>query len=385
MLPPSPAVASRDKRTQAKATAWLRGAALACGVLAAMVWSGALAAGPIEDALSLVDKERYAEARELLEPLLEREPDTPGVRLLLGVLHAREGNFVEAVAVFESLRNDHPSMFEAHNNLAVLYAKLGRLDDARKALVAAVDLNPDAVVYANLGDVYMKLAERAYERAHALRVVDDPAPAESGQATAMPEPEATPVEPVAVQTTKEDVQASPTEPRQPEIPEEPEAVPAQPPSEDCIHVGWFKDRASADEAAAWMRSRGAEEIEVGEEEQQVIKNYQVYLPPASSREAATAIARELHDKGVSDIWIIAKGPQANRVSLGVFRSKQNMTRRVAELESLGYSVMTTENMKTVTEYAVEASAGSDRSAFGDAWKAKFSEFAIRYVDCADPT
>ena len=55
-------------------------------------------------------------------------------------------------------------MFEAHNNLAVLYARVGRLDDAREALVAALELRPDAVVYANLGDVYMKLAERAYQR-----------------------------------------------------------------------------------------------------------------------------------------------------------------------------------------------------------------------------
>ena len=385
MLPLSPAVVSRDKRTHAKATAWLRGAVLACGVLAAIVWSGALAAGPIEDALSLVAQERYAEARELLEPLLEREPDTPGVRLLLGVLHAREGNFVEAIAVFESLRNDHPSMFEAHNNLAVLYAKLGRLDDARKALVAAMDLNPDAVVYANLGDVYMKLAERAYERAHALRVIDDPAPAKSEEPVALSEPEATPVEPVAVETTKEDVQAPAGEAQEPESPVEPEVVSVQPPSEDCIHVGWFKDRALADEAAAWMRSRGAEEVEVRDEEQQVIKNYQVYLPPASSREAATAVARELGDKGVGDIWIIANGPQANGISLGVFRSKQNMTRRVAELETLGYSVTTTANMKSVTEYAVEARAGSDRSAFDDAWKAKYTEFAIRYADCANPT
>ena len=62
-----------------------------------------------------------------------------------------------------------------------------------------------------------------------------------------------------------------------------------------------------------------------------------------------------------------------------------MSRRVAELETLGYSVMTTANMKTVTEYAVEARAGSDRSAFNDAWKAKFPEFAIRYADCANPT
>ena len=231
----------------------------------------------------------------------------------------------------------------------------------------------------------MKLAERAYERAHALRVIDDPAPAKSEQAVALSEPEATPVEPVAVETTKEDVQALATEPQQPEILEEPESVPAQALSEGCIHVGWFKDRASADEAAAWMRSRGAEEVEVREEEQQVIKNYQVYLPPASSREAATAVARELGDKGVSDIWIIAKGPQANGVSLGVFRNKQNMTRRVAELETLGFSVTTTANMKSVTEYAVEARSGSDRSAFDDAWKAKFPDFAIRYAGCANPT
>ena len=139
----------------------------------------------------------------MLEPLLEREPDTPGVRLLLGVLHAREGNFVEAIAVFESLRNRSPPRCSRRTITSPCsYAKLGRLDDARKALVAAVDLNPDAVVYANLGDVYMKLAERAYERAHALRVIDDPAPAKSEEPVALSEPEATPVEPVAVETMK---------------------------------------------------------------------------------------------------------------------------------------------------------------------------------------
>ena len=93
-------------------------------MLAAAVWPGVLAAGPIEDALSLVAQGRHAEARALLEPLLEREPDAPDVRLLLGVLHAREGNYAEAITVFERLRDDQPTMFEVHNNLAVLYAKL---------------------------------------------------------------------------------------------------------------------------------------------------------------------------------------------------------------------------------------------------------------------
>ena len=365
------------------AMAWLRRAAIACGVAAAMAWPGALAAGPIEDALSLVAQERYAEARELLEPLLEREPDVPGVRLLLGVLHAREGNYVEAIAVFESLRDDHPAMFEAHNNLAVLYAKLGRLDDARKALMAALELKPDPVVYANLGDVYMKLAEGAYERAHALRLVDDSAPEEGDEAAAMSEPDATPVEPAAVETTKEEAQAPAGEVQELESPEVPEVVSAELHSEDCIRAGWFTDRVSADEAVAWMRARGAEAVEVRQEEQQVIKNYQVYLPPTSSREAATAIAGELRDKGVGDIWIIAKGPQTNGISLGVFRNKSYMTRRVAELETFGYSALTAANMRTVTEYAVEARAGSDRSAFEDAWNAKFQGYAIRHIHCAD--
>ena len=165
-------------RPKVRGVAWLRRAALACGLLAAVLWwSDALASDPIADAaedpiadaLSLVAQDRYADAREILEPMLQQAPDSPDVRLLHGVLLARQGNLAEAVAIFEGLRNDHPAMFEAHNNLAVLYARVGRLDDAREALVAALDLRSDAVVYANLGDVYMKLAEHAYQRAHALR------------------------------------------------------------------------------------------------------------------------------------------------------------------------------------------------------------------------
>ena len=320
----------------------------------------------------------------MLEQLLEREPDRPGVRLLHGVLHAREGNFVEAIAVFEGLRDDHPTMFEAHNNLAVLYAKLGRLEDARQVLVAALELKPEAVVYANLGDVYMKLAEHAYERAHALRVVDSPAPVESAPAAATPEQEATPVEPSVVQATKEEAQAPDTHSQEPESPAEPEAVSAQIPGEDCVHAGWFRERASVDEAAAWMQARGAEAVKVRQEDQQVIRNYyQVYLPPASNREAAKAMAGELRDKGVEDIFVISSGPQTNGISLGVFRSKNNTSRRVAELEKLGYSVLTTANTTTVTGYVVEARAGGNPSAFNGDWKTTFPEQAIRHVDCAD--
>ena len=425
---------------------WFRRAAIACGVLGPMVCAGALADDPVDDALSLVAQERNAEAREAIEQMLERNPEAPGVRLLQGVLYAREGNLVEAVAVFESLRDDHPTMFEAHNNLAVLYAKLGRLDDARKALIATLELRSDAVIYANLGDVYMKLAERAYERAHELRIEQDVVAVGSVEADAASQPETAPVEPPVAEPVEEEedievLAAVPAEPEiveepaspeapavaeepespegpevvedtgspeapmvaeEPEVPEAPEVVeepevPAEPgpeepeetvaqaPGESCIKAGWFENSEAAYDAAAWMRSRGATEIQVRSEEHQIIKNYQVYLPPTGSREAARALARELRDKGVEDLWIIDRGTQINGVSLGVYRNKRYMTRRVAELEALGYTVVTTANMRTATGYAVYAQAGGERVAFDEDWKKAFPEHEIRGIDCADRT
>ena len=375
------------------ATAWLGRTAIACGVLAAMACADALAGNPIADALSLVAQERYVEAHEALEPLVEREPNAPGVRLIRGILNAREGNFVEAIAIFESLRDDHPAMFEAHNNLAVLYAKLGRLDDARETLIAALELRPDAVVYANLGDVYLQLAEQAYMRAHELRVEGSPAAEGSEQAAASPEPTAAeepsavpmtqPEEPAAAPTTQAESKVETAEAETPEVPEEPEAPPTETVVAQCVRAEWFKDSDTAYEAAAWMRARGAMEIKVRQEEREAVKNHHVYIPPLASRAEAAQKADELRSRGVSDIWIIGKGERTNGISLGVFRNERYMRRRVAEIRALGYPVVSAPNMKTVSVHVIEAGVEGGRSAFDDAWKTAFPEQAIRTIDCAE--
>ncbi len=362
--------------------AWLRRTAIACSVLAAMACADAHAGNPIADALSLVAQERFAEAHEALEPLVEREPNAPGVRLLQGILNAREGNFVEAIAIFESLRDDHPAMFEAHNNLAVLYAKLGRLNDARETLIAALELRPDAVVYANLGDVYLQLAEKAYMRAHELRVEGSPAAEGSEQAAASPEPTAAAEEPAAVPATQAETRVETAEAETPEVPEEPEAPPTETVVAQCIRAEWFKDSDTAYEAAAWMRARGATAIKVRHEEREAVKNHHVYIPPLASRAEAAQKADELRSRGVSDIWIIGKGERANGISLGVFRNERYMRRRVAEIRALGYPVVSAPNMKAVSVHVVEAGVEGDRSAFGEAWKTAFPEQAIRTIDCA---
>ena len=84
------------------------------------------------------------------------------------MLRAREGRVDDAIEIFETLRREKPDMSEPYNNLAVLYAVDGRLDDARKILLESLERGPDAVTYANLGKVYAKLASDANERAREL-------------------------------------------------------------------------------------------------------------------------------------------------------------------------------------------------------------------------
>ena len=119
-------------------------------------------------ALSLATEERHSEAREILDPLLERDPDNTRARLLHGVLRAREGRVGDAIEIFEQLKKDNPDMPEPYNNLAVLYAVEGRLDDARRVLLESLKRRPHPITYASLGEVYTKLARDANERAREL-------------------------------------------------------------------------------------------------------------------------------------------------------------------------------------------------------------------------
>lgn len=75
----------------------------------------------------------------------------------------------EAIDAFVALTQDFPELPEPYNNLAALYAEQGDFDKARDALEMAIRTHPNfAVAYANLGDVYAKLAQQAYLRAQQI-------------------------------------------------------------------------------------------------------------------------------------------------------------------------------------------------------------------------
>ena len=335
----------------------------------AFVSAVAAADETLERAASLAAEERHAEAGEVLGAFLQRNPAHPQGRLLHGILSARVGRVSEAIDIFRALLDDHPDMYEPYNNLAVLYAVQGRLDEARETLLAALEHHPTAVVYENLGDVYADLARRAYLRARSLRSADGETPPEksvgAAEAAAGEEPEA-----------ENRVLVSP----EPETASDQGAGDPLPLSGVCARAGGFGDLDAVAGAVKWLKARGAEIVDVRQEENRSIKSYRVYLPPFQSHEKAAEAVREIQGRGVRDVAVIGEGALKNGVSFGVYRDEENMRRRVADLEALGYPARSASDVQADDDYVVEVRAPA---VFEADWQDAFPEQSFRAVDCED--
>ncbi|TDY00442.1 SPOR domain-containing protein [Thiohalophilus thiocyanatoxydans] len=66
------------------------------------------------------------------------------------------------------------------------------------------------------------------------------------------------------------------------------------------------------------------------------EGYWVLLPPLPSRGEARAVVAELKANKVEDYFLIATGPNANGVSLGLFSTREAAQRRVNQLNELGF-------------------------------------------------
>ncbi len=106
------------------------------------------------------------QAVELIEQALRRSPDDLQLRFSLGVMSMELGERAKAQTLFTRLTQDFPDLADPFNNLAVLHAAAGDLDAAQAALEQALRLQPEhAQAQENLGDVLVRLALRAYQRA----------------------------------------------------------------------------------------------------------------------------------------------------------------------------------------------------------------------------
>ncbi len=116
---------------------------------------------------------RYREALDPYRRATELQPNEPSPFANLGTMYHLLGDITQAIGNYEHAVRLGPSA-SAYANLALVYYRANRLDDARNAYEQSLAANPKSVLnHRNLGDVYTRLGETAkakaeYEQAIAI-------------------------------------------------------------------------------------------------------------------------------------------------------------------------------------------------------------------------
>lgn len=124
------------------------------------------AATEYNDIQTLVKEKQFDQALELTEGRLGSNPDDIKLLFLKGLILTRLERLPEAETAFLKLTEINPDLPEPYNNLAVVYAAQGKYSEAEQALQNAINTHPSyATAHENLGDIYAKMASRAYNQA----------------------------------------------------------------------------------------------------------------------------------------------------------------------------------------------------------------------------
>lgn len=330
--------------------------------LLCVLWRPAGAA-TLAEIRALAADQQYAQALQKLDAYLAESPEDVEARLFKGVVLTRQGNVDEAIQTFDELAKDRPELPEPLNNLAVLYAAQGRYEDSRDVLLRAIELEPRYdTAYENLGDVYTKLANIAYERAYTLNDKNAGARDKASWMTRVldTQPAAPQGTPLAGGANLPDFETRAEERLEPRAKSgaETEAL-ARQIAATCYAVNGIENHAAAQTVAKWFTSRG---ITAREQVRSAEENifYEVYMPPLESKADADETMRRMRADGFVDIMRINSGELENGVSVGAYRKLSNAEGRVRTFRAKGYPVEFKPRDKTRTTYWVAVSAGTDR-------------------------
>jgi tetratricopeptide (TPR) repeat protein len=120
----------------------------------------------LADVRSLMKQGKMAQALEQAEQYIAAQPKDAHGLFTKGLILTGMERPQEAIGVFTDLTGKFPELPEPYNNLAVLYARQRQYDKAQTALEMAIRVHPSyAIAHENLGDIYIKLASLAYDRA----------------------------------------------------------------------------------------------------------------------------------------------------------------------------------------------------------------------------
>lgn len=95
-----------------------------------------------EQALALLEQNRYEEGVALLEDVADAAPMLSAPHIDLGIAYHRAGKLAEAEQHLLMALESNPGHPAANNELGIVYRKTGRFADARRSYQAALDVYP---------------------------------------------------------------------------------------------------------------------------------------------------------------------------------------------------------------------------------------------------
>lgn len=148
--------------------AWLRPMSVAAVMCASLLSHGGAHASPaaVDEVQQLMEKGQLSAASSRVQAHLKKDSSDVQLRFLQAVIAAEQKKYDQAIRLFTALTQDHPTLPEPYNNLAVIYAIQGEDRKAAQVLEQAIRTNPSyATAHQNLGDVYARIANEAYAKA----------------------------------------------------------------------------------------------------------------------------------------------------------------------------------------------------------------------------
>jgi tetratricopeptide (TPR) repeat protein len=149
---------------------------LCCALVLAVAFGAASAvrADELKDIEALYHAGNVDQALRRADEAIAAQPRAAQIRFLKGMMLSASGRTAEAIDVYVALTQDFPELAGPYNNLAVLYAASGQLQQALDALQSALRNDPqNRRARENLGDVYLAMAVQAWNAAAAQGKGDD--------------------------------------------------------------------------------------------------------------------------------------------------------------------------------------------------------------------
>ena len=115
----------------------------------------------------LIKEKRFSEALKEIDLNLKKTPKNIQLQFLRSRIFIEQGKLEEARLILVEMTEKYPELPEPYNNLAVLYAGAGKMEQARDNLEMSLKLAPnDSTTLQNLADVYTRIAAQYYALAY---------------------------------------------------------------------------------------------------------------------------------------------------------------------------------------------------------------------------